>query len=434
MLTDVSRSLIDSLSMHEIIHTGEKTVDNDMQRLLYLWDFDDNLPWLPPPVWKTSLWFLFDTIMVLLSPFIILPICYLMTGADSHRFETIGLIMAGWISLASILLRHYMMGGRFNDAILNLRWSTPALITVFTPVVILMGVAGVYLEYYLIFFFTGQEKISSGLVLWHELAYLLIITMDGSAFSGNMFGAATEPGRKATLRYLFSWILWIVFATDTLDDHGLVLQGGKYHNQWCAILQAFVNSFFITYTLAAPVLKRYLSRDVTIGNRAGALTPYYIFFSLFQYGICYSIVEIIIYLEGRKIAPDFDPLSGAGHMVRTHGVWMVLSCILLAMSQLWYRLLPHYNPKGSSGYTYCRFTIWLLLIFAFALGYYFYFDYVVWWVFVDKFKFLDTKSYESSRVLRPAFTFSFSAAGIALFWQTIAQYSRKTNEIRTVFK
>lgn len=433
MPTEVSRSIIDSSFMHEMVHTGEKTVDNDLQRLFYLWDVDDSLPWLPPPIWKTALWFLFDTVMVLLSPFVILPLCYLMSGLNGDYFGNLGVLMAGWIAVASILLRHYMMNARFNEAILNLRWSTPALIVVFTPVIILMGILGACLEYYLIYFFTGQEKIATGLVLWHILAYLLIITMDGSAFSGNMFGAETEPARKATLRYLVSWVLWIVFATDTLDGHGLVLQGGSYYNQWCAVIQTLVNSFFITYTLAAPVLKHYLSRDVTTGNRAGALATYYIFFSLFQYGICYSVVEIIVHALKIDIPPDFDAADGRGHMIRTYGVWMLLSCVLLAMCQMWYRLLPHYNPKGSPKYTYCRFAIWLVLIFIFAIGYYLYFDNVVWLVLVGKFGFLDTTRYENSLV-RPTYTFSLSTAGIALFWQTIAQYSRKNNEIRTVFR
>ena len=433
MPTDTPRSVADSSYLHEMSQIGDETTDHHTRHVSYSEKIEEDLPWLPPPIWKTILWFLFDTAMILISPFILLPFCYLMSGLDSNRFKDIGTLITGWMAVAYVLIHHYMENSRFKSALIRLRWNTPALIAVFTPVVMFMAVLGTYLEFYLIYFFTGQYKVSHGLVSWHEVAYFFTITMDGSLFSGNLFGVKTDPAHKATLRYLFSWVVWIIFATDTQGDHGLVTNKGNYYNQWGAILQAIINSFFITYTLAAPVLKRYLDPNITPGNRAGVLAPYYVFFSLFQYGVCYGIVEIILHIEGKVIAKDFDDLDGTGHMTRTHGTWMVLTYVLLAICQLWHRLLPHYNPKGSAGYVFCRFVIWGLLIFVFAIGYLAYFEFAVWWVLVIKLKFLNDASY-GTHTLKPSFIFSFSALGMTLLWQAMTHYSRKSNENKVVFR
>ena len=112
---------------------------------------------------------------------------------------------------------------------------------------------------------------------------------------------------------------------------------------------------------------------------------------------------------------------------------MVLTYVLLAICQLWHRLLPHYNPKGSSGYVFCRFVIWGLLIFVFAIGYLAYFEFAVWWVLVIKLKFLNDASY-GTHTLKPSFIFSFSALGMTLLWQAMTHYSRKSNENKVVFR
>lgn len=257
--------------------------------------------------------------------------------------------------------------------------------------------------------------------------------MDGSVFSGNMFGAKTDPAHKATIRYFFSWVIWIMFATDTQGDHGLVINNkGNYYNQWGAILQAFINSFFITYTLAAPILKRFISPNTPPGNRVGILIPYYILFSLFQYGVCYGIVEVILLIENKGSSnPDFSDDDGTGHNMRTHGVWMVLTYVLLAICQLWYRLVPHYNPKGSTCYICCRVILWLLLIFVFAIAYLVYFEFVVWFVLVKKLGFLSDSN--DSHTLKPSFIFSFSALGMTLLWQTMTHYSHKANDSKGTF-
>lgn len=170
MPDDVPKSLTGSSYLHEMSQCGDETVDHRPKSVTYSTKHEDELPWLPPPIGETILWFIFDTVMILISAFVLLPFCYLMSGIDQKRFHDIGTLMTGWMAVAYVLLHHYMENAAFKHALVKLRWNTPALIALFTPVVMLMGVLGTYLEYYLIFFFTGREKLAHGLVSWHEVA------------------------------------------------------------------------------------------------------------------------------------------------------------------------------------------------------------------------------------------------------------------------